>query len=336
VVTVVATLSVMLLAAGPAQAHGAMMVAGSRTFLCYQDGITSTGQLVPQNPACQAAVSRSGITPLYNWFAVGNRSGATSGGTVGFIPDGKLCSGNSNYYDFSGFDQASADWPKTHLTSGATIQYRYNKWAAHPGSFRSYITKDGWNPNRPLTWADMETTPFYSVTDPPSVGNPGSINSYYYWNAALPANKTGSHIIYSVWARSDSTETFYGCSDVVFDGGHGEVTGIGVGAPPPPAAQCAATYAITSTWPGGFQAQVTVTNPTTSTMYGWSVGWVLANGETVNSAWNGTLSQAGSLATVKGTDWNRTLAAGGSASFGFTANQAGSPTVPTGITCQSP
>ncbi|MEV4313689.1 lytic polysaccharide monooxygenase [Actinocrispum sp. NPDC049592] len=335
-ITVVAALSMALLAAGPAQAHGALMVAGSRTFLCYQDGITSTGQIVPQNPACQSAVTRSGVTPLYNWFAVGNRSGATSGGTVGFIPDGKLCSGNSNYYDFSGFDQAGADWPKTHLTSGATIQYRYNKWAAHPGTFRLYISKDGWNPNRPLTWADMETTPFYSVTDPPSVGNPGSVNSYYYWNAALPANKTGYHIIYSVWARSDSSETFYGCSDVVFDGGNGEVTGIGSGAPPPPAAQCTATYAVTSTWPGGFQAQVTVTNPNTSTMYGWTVGWVLANGETVNSAWNGTLTQAGSLATVKATDWNRTLAPGASTSFGFTANQPGSPAAPTSITCQSP
>src|SRR4051794_7045038 len=289
-----------------ASAHGAMMIPGSRTFFCYQDGLTPTGKVVPQSPACQAAVAQSGTNSLYNWFAVGNRSGATSGGTVGFIPDGKLCCGNSNYYDFSGFDIASADWPKTHLTSGATVQYRYNKWAAHPGTFRLYITKDGWNPNRPLTWADMETTPFYSVTDPPSVGGPGSIDSYYYWNAALPANKTGNHIIYSVWARSDSTETFYGCSDVTFDGGNGEVTGIGQSGPPPTGTACTATYATTSTWSGGFQAQVTVTNPTTSTMYGWTVGWVLANGETINSAWNGTLSQAGSLASVKGVDWNRT------------------------------
>jgi len=325
-----------LLSAAPAQAHGALMVAGSRTFLCYRDGVTSTGQVVPQNPACQAAVTRSGTNSLYNWFAVGNRSGATSGGTVGFIPDGKLCSGNSNYYDFFGFDQASADWPKTHLTSGADVQFRYNKWAAHPGTFRLYVTKDGWNPNRPLTWADMETVPFSSATDPPSVGGPGSIDSYYSWNARLPANKTGNHIIYSVWARSDSTETFYGCSDVAFDGGHGEVTGIGQTGPPPTATPCTATYATTSTWSGGFQAQVTVTNPSTSTMYGWTVGWVLANGETINSAWNGTLSQAGSLASVKGVDWNRTLAPGASASFGFTANSAAAPTPPSGMTCQSP
>jgi predicted carbohydrate-binding protein with CBM5 and CBM33 domain len=335
VITVLSALTLAVVAAAPAQAHGAMMVAGSRTFLCYKDGVTSSGQVIPQNPACQAAVTRSGTNSLYNWFAVGNRSGATSGGTVGFIPDGKLCSGNSNYYDFFGFDIASADWPKTHLTSGATVQYRYNKWAAHPGTFRLYITKDGWNPNHPLTWADMETTPFYSVTDPPSVGGPGSIDSYYYWNAALPANKTGNHIIYSVWARSDSTETFYGCSDVTFDGGNGEVTGIGQSGPPPTGTACTATYKTSSTWQGGFQAEVTVTNPSTATQYGWTANWVLADGETINSAWNGTLSQAGSLASVKSTDWNRTLPPGGSASFGFTASSATVPAVPS-VTCQSP
>jgi chitin-binding protein len=323
-----------LLFTARAQAHGAMMVPGSRTFLCYEDGITSTGQIIPQNPACQAAVAQSGTTPLYNWFAVGNRSGATSGGTVGFIPDGKLCSGNSNYYDFSGFDQANSNWPKTHLTAGANLQIRYNKWAAHPGTFSLYITKDGWDPTKPLTWADMETVPFSTVTNPPSVGNPGSVDSYYYWNATLP-NKTGYHIIYSVWARSDSSETFYGCSDVVFDGGNGQVTGIGSGAPPPPTAQCTATYSVTSSWPGGFQAQVTVTNPTTSTMYGWTASWVLSNDETINSAWNGTLTQAGSLATVKSADWDRVLAPGGSASFGLTASSTTSPTVPS-ISCQSP
>ena len=335
-----AALGVTLLSTLPAQAHGAMMVAGSRTYLCYEDGITSTGQIIPQNSACQAAVGRSGVNSLYNWFAVGNRSGATSGGTVGFIPDGKLCSGNSNYYDFFGYDIASPDWPKTHLTSGADIQLKYNKWAAHPGTFRMYVTKDGWDQTKPLTWADMETVPFNTATDPPSVGNPGSLNSYYYWNARLPSSKTGNHILYSVWARSDSTETFYGCSDVVFDGGHGEVTGIGAGGggptTPPNPTPCTATYATTSTWSGGFQAEVKITNPTTSAMNGWTVSWVLPNGVTINSAWNGTLSQAGSLATVKATDWNRNLQAGGSTSFGFTANSATGPTAPTSLTCQSP
>jgi chitin-binding protein len=210
----------------PATAHGALQIPGSRTWLCYEDGLTSTGQIVPNNPACAAAVAQSGTNGLYNWFAVLRSDG--SGRTSGFIPDGKLCSGGALNFDFSGFDLNRLDWPLTHLTSGASIQFQYNKWAAHPGTFRFYVTKDGWDQSSPLSWSDFETTPFTSATDPPSVGNPGSVSSYYYWTGNLP-QKTGRHIIYSVWQRSDSTETFYGCSDVVFDGGNGQVTGMGPG-----------------------------------------------------------------------------------------------------------
>ena len=333
---VMMTLGGLVLSTGSASAHGTMMMPGSRTFLCYEDAITSTGQIQPHNPACQAAIANSGPTPLYNWFAVGNRSGTTSGETTGFIPDGKLCSGNSNYFDFSGFDQASPDWPKTHLTAGSTIQVQYNKWAAHPGTFSMYITKPGWDSTQPLTWADLEPTPFFTVTDPPSVGDPGSIGSYYFWNATLPAGYTGYHIIYTVWARSDSTETFYGCSDVVFDGGSGQVTGIGSTAPPPTPVPCSATYSVTTTWPGGFQGQVTVTNPTTSTMYGWTVGWVLADDEAVTSSWNGTLSAAGSLATMTNADYNNAIAPGGTVTFGFTANETSTPATPSSLSCESP
>jgi chitin-binding protein len=336
VVLSVATVAATIVAASPASAHGALLIPGSRTFLCWEDGLTSTGQIIPQNPACQTAIATSGPTPLFNWFAVGNRSGATSGGTVGFIPDGKLCSGNSNYFDFSGFDHADANWPVTHLTAGQSIQIRYNKWAAHPGSFSLYVTKAGWDPTTPLTWADMNTTPFATVTDPPSVGDPGSANSYYFWNATLPSGLTGRHIIYSVWARSDSTETFYGCSDVVFDGGSGQVTGIGATAPPPPSMPCTAAYTVTNSWPGGFQANVTVTNPNTTTINSWTVGWVLPDGQTISSAWNGTLSVAGSLATMKSASWNGQLAPKASTSFGFTANFAQSPVVPSSISCDSP
>jgi chitin-binding protein len=314
-----------------------MMMPGSRTYLCYEDGLTSSGQIVPQNPACQAAVASSGITPLYNWFAVGNRSGATSGETSQLIPDGKLCSGNSNYYDFSGFDQARSDWPVTHLTAGSQIQIQYNKWAAHPGTFSLYVTKDGWDPTKPLTWSELESTPFSTVTLPPSVGSAGSISSYYYWNATLPAGKTGRHIIYSIWARSDSTETFYGCSDVAFDGGNGNVTGLGAGAgsgTPPPSVPCTATYSVTSSWSGGFQGQVTITNPNSNAINHWSASWDVPDGETITSAWNGTLSQAGSLATVANASWNGQIAAKGSTSFGFTANYASAPAVPT-VSCSA-
>jgi chitin-binding protein len=187
-----------------------------------------------------------------------------------------------------------------------------------------------------LSWSEIQSTPFSTATDPASVGDPGSIDSYYFWNATLPAGYTGTQIIVSVWARSDSVETFYGCSDVVFDGGTGQVTGIGASAPPPTPTDCSASYSIVNSWPGGFQAQVTLTNPTTSTMNGWTVGWTTPDGETVTSAWNGTLTTAGSLVTMKNANWNNILAANASTSFGFTANFTSSPIVPSSISCTSP
>ena len=60
-------------------------------------------------------VAESGANSLYNWFSV-LRSDA-GGRTVGFIPDGQLCSGGNP--GFSGYDLARTDWPLTHLTAGA-------------------------------------------------------------------------------------------------------------------------------------------------------------------------------------------------------------------------
>ena len=37
----------------PAQAHGTPMIAGSRTWLCWKDGLTPQGNIVTINPACQ-------------------------------------------------------------------------------------------------------------------------------------------------------------------------------------------------------------------------------------------------------------------------------------------
>ena len=157
-----------------------------------------------------------------------------AGRTSGFIPDGQACSaGTGGPYDFTGFNLARTDWPVTHLTSGANLRFDYNNWAKHPGTFKLYITKDTWSPTRALAWSDLESTPFSSVTNPESTGGPGTVDGRYSWTAALPSGKSGRHLIYSVWARSDSQETFYGSSDVVFDGGNGEVTGVGDGTTTP-------------------------------------------------------------------------------------------------------
>mgnify|MGYP003423204595 FL=1 len=356
--TLLATGVATFIAPGGASAHGAMMAPGGRTYLCWQDGLSATGAIQPKNPACAAAVAQSGPNSLYNWFAVLRSDGA--GRMSGFIPDGKLCSAAATVYDFSGFDLARSDWPVTHLTSGAGFSWKYSNWAAHPGTFRLYITKDTWSPTRALAWSDLETTPFLSVTNPAQVGSPGTNDGHYYWSGNLPSGKSGRHLIYSVWARSDSNETFYGCSDVVFDGGNGNVTGVGGGSTSPSAsvsapgsstppsspgspggpsssspgggtgAGCTAAYKVTSSWSGGFQADVSVTNNGSSTIGGWTVNWTLGSGQDVTQVWSGTLTKSGSNVSVKNVNWNGSVAAGASTAFGFIGT--GSSTVPT-VTC---
>jgi chitin-binding protein len=329
---------------GGASAHGAMMVPGSRTYLCWKDGTTTSGNIQPKNPACAAAVARSGSSSLYNWFAVLRSDGA--GRTRGFIPDGQLCSGGTGGpYDFAGYNLARNDFPVTHLTSGAALRFDYNNWAKHPGTFYTYITRDSWSPTRPLAWSDLEATPFYQVTNPTSIGGPGTNDGRYSWTANLPSGKTGRHIIYSVWSRSDSQETFYGCSDVVFDGGRGEVTGVGDTTLPPPdpgpgptdpttppaAGSCTATYAPGGSWSNGFGANVTV-RAGNRAVNGWTVSWTFPGGQTVSTLWGGRHTANGSLSTVQNESYNGSVAANASTTFGFNGNGT-APTAVNNLTC---
>jgi predicted carbohydrate-binding protein with CBM5 and CBM33 domain len=342
-----------------AAAHGATLIPGSRTYLCWVDGLRQTGEIIPFNPACADAVAQGGQQPLYDWFGVLRSDGG--GRTNGFIPDGQICGGGTTKY--AAYNMARTDWPTTHLTSGATIQFRHSNWAAHPGRFDLYVTRDGWNPNTPLAWADL--LPFWTSVDPPQSGPPGALN-YYFWNAQLPSSKTGRHIIFAHWIRSDSMENFYSCSDVVFDGGNGEVTGVGPGgtasprpstsvssspAPSSPApsaspstspsqpssGNCTATWAIMPTnWPGHFQAQVTVRNTGTSNFNGWTVRWSYTGGQGFEGPpWNAVVTGQPPDVVVRNADWNRVVAPNGTTSFGFNATGTAPNPAPT-LTCTSP
>ncbi|NKQ29330.1 lytic polysaccharide monooxygenase auxiliary activity family 9 protein, partial [Streptomyces galbus] len=221
--TLLTALGLIALSESSAQAHGVAMLPGSRTYLCYLDARTGNGALDPTNPACKDALAQSGSTALYNWFAVLDSNAGGKG--AGYVPDGTLCSaGNKSPYDFKAYNAARSDWPRTHLTSGATIQAQYSNWAAHPGDFRVYVTKQGWSPTTPLAWGDLEL--FQTVSNPPQQGSPGADGGHYYWDMKLPSGRSGDAMIFIQWVRSDSQENFFSCSDVVFDGGHGEVTGI--------------------------------------------------------------------------------------------------------------
>ncbi|MFD8011236.1 lytic polysaccharide monooxygenase [Streptomyces sp. NPDC058955] len=196
----------------PAFAHGSMTDPVSRVAACYAEGPES-----PDSAACRAAVAASGPQAFYDWNAV--NIAAAAGRHRELIPDGKLCSAGNDKY--RGLDLARADWPASPLAPGKHT-FRYKGTAPHKGTFALYVTKDGYDPSKPLTWSDLEERPFLTVTDP------GMSGGDYVFEGTVP-ERSGRHLIYSIWQRSDSPEAFYTCSDVVFGGEGG--TGGGGAAP---------------------------------------------------------------------------------------------------------
>ncbi|MET9885045.1 lytic polysaccharide monooxygenase [Streptomyces sp. NPDC006430] len=189
------------LTAGTASAHGAAGNPVDRQYACYQEGPES-----PKSAACKAAIAASGTQAFYDWNAV--RRGDAAGRSRQLVPDGKLCSGGDPKYQ--GLDLARADWPATKLPSGSSYTFTYKATAPHKGGFEYYITKDGYDPAKPLKWSDLEDKPFLT-------GSPALSNGSYSLTGNLP-KRSGRHLIYLVWQRSDSPEAFYSCSDVVFGG----------------------------------------------------------------------------------------------------------------------
>ncbi|WP_436995102.1 cellulose binding domain-containing protein [Streptomyces sp. enrichment culture] len=149
-----------------------------------------------------------------------------------------------------------------------------------------------------------------------------------------------------VWSRSDSNETFYSCSDVVFDGGNGEVVfpgtdgGEGPGDPgeeptdpgeeptDPGTASCAAVIRKVNDWGSGHQGEVTVTNRGDTVLRGWTVHFELASGQRVDSLWNATPTYDGANVYAQ-SQQGSTLEPGKSATFGYVVNGgAGNPSAP--------
>ncbi|MET9415797.1 lytic polysaccharide monooxygenase [Streptomyces klenkii] len=189
------------LAAGPAAAHGSMTDPVSRVSACFAEGPEH-----PRSAACKAMVAAGGTQPLYDWNEV--NIGTAAGRHRQIIPDGKLCSAGRDKY--KGLDAARADWPGTKLAPGRHT-FTYRATAAHRGTFELYVTKDGYDPRKPLKWSDLEAKPFAKVT------NPALKNGSYVFDGTVP-KKSGRHLVYSIWQRSDSPEAFYTCSDVDFGG----------------------------------------------------------------------------------------------------------------------
>ncbi|OUS30884.1 hypothetical protein A9Q99_05075 [Gammaproteobacteria bacterium 45_16_T64] len=201
------TLSVLsgTLFSGGAWAHGTMETPISRDYQCFQEGPEN-----PQSAACKEAVRIGGTQPLYDWNAISQNA---AGDDQAFVPDGMLCSGGNVKY--RGLDLARTDWQKTPIQGDVNGEFEFVFLGTAPHATKRwdfYITKDNYDTTKALTWNDLEPAPFCQH------GNVPLENGRYSMSCELPADKDGDHVIYNIWERIDSPETFYTCMDVSLTG----------------------------------------------------------------------------------------------------------------------
>ena len=201
-----------------AYAHGTVVSPPSRVYNCYKEN--------PENPsseACKAATAQ-GKQQFYDWNGV--RLGDAADNHQDAIPDGKLCSAGAG----GGLDLPRSDWISTHVKPGNFV-FKWKNSAPHATQYyRYYITRDGYDPTKPLNWGDLDEFCTYGK----SAG--GSEASH---SCTLPV-LSGKHVVYSVWQRSDSPEAFYACIDIDFEGGKPAtpIPPVNPSSPKPPVASC--------------------------------------------------------------------------------------------------
>ncbi|MFC4020405.1 lytic polysaccharide monooxygenase [Micromonospora sp. GCM10011542] len=208
--TVRRLLAAVLLAAAtvpPAAAHGAPTSPISRAAACGPEGRYAT------TAACRAAVEAGAA--VREWDNV--RISTVNGRDRERVPDGELCGGGLSAYQ--GLNLARTDWPATEVTAGARFTFRYRTTIPHRGTFRLYVTRPSYDPKAPLTWADLETRPFLTATDPPVR------SGAYQLPGRLPGGREGRHLIYTIWENSSTPDTYYSCSDVLFRPAAGATAG---------------------------------------------------------------------------------------------------------------
>jgi cellulase/cellobiase CelA1 len=85
-------------------------------------------------------------------------------------------------------------------------------------------------------------------------------------------------------------------------------------------------------WSGGFTANLTVTNTSSSALNGWTLKFSFPGSQQMTQGWNGVFSQSGNQVTITNASWNAALPANGSVNPGFNGSWSGSNPAPTSFT----
>jgi hypothetical protein len=86
---------------------------------------------------------------------------------------------------------------------------------------------------------------------------------------------------------------------------------------PLPVRTCRVAYDITSEWPGGFVAELTITNTAPTAVDGWTLTFPTGGDQRLTSAWNATLTQTATDVTLTAARWNTRIPPGAGVTVGL-------------------
>ncbi|MCR8842500.1 lytic polysaccharide monooxygenase [Paenibacillus sp. SC116] len=180
-------LACMLISAKSASAHGYVDSPASRAIQCKNGLNTNCGSIVHEPQSLEG----------YKGFPAAGPA------------DGKIAS--AGLAGFGNLDaQTATRWNKASISSG-TNTFTWKFTAPHATtSYRYFITKPNWDPNAPLSRAQLDLTPFCTVQ-----GNGQAPPTTLSHSCNVPA-RTGYHIILAVWDISNTPMAWYNVIDVQF------------------------------------------------------------------------------------------------------------------------
>ncbi|MBC1501305.1 chitin-binding protein [Listeria weihenstephanensis] len=177
----------MLVFQGQVSAHGYISKPASRVYLANQGINTNVGaaQWEPQSIEAPKGFPEKG--PL----------------------DGQIAGGGK----YSLLDEQTQNrWSKVDIERGKTT-IEWTLTASHKtSSWDYYITKNGWDPNKPLTRDQLQL-----ITKIPADGT--APTREISQEITIPADHTGYHVILGIWEIADTSNAFYQVIDANIIGG---------------------------------------------------------------------------------------------------------------------
>jgi lytic cellulose monooxygenase (C4-dehydrogenating) len=190
---------------GVANAHGSTTDPPSRNYGCHQRWGSNFQDptMATKDPMCWQAW-QADPNAMWNWNGLYREN--VGGNHQAAIPDGQLCSGGRTQSPRYNALDAVGTWQAA--TKSKQFTLTITDQARHGADYLLvYITKQGFDPTRQaLGWGNLE-----QVVRTGRYAQAGT-----YSTPVNAGSRTGRHVVYVIWQASHLDQSYYLCSDVIF------------------------------------------------------------------------------------------------------------------------